>query len=152
MKTCRHLKAFRIDATATDPSHAGLPPWMALCENCAADVVAGLRHRIADIVSTKHSGKSSAAVTVAHLQRILDDLLGWQMEWRPNDETVVEQFKARLGADYFNHGGLLRVMAKGSPNPVGDQSLDDVHELQDGDWLIIDADGKRRVSLKGATA
>jgi hypothetical protein len=133
MRTCRHLEAFDISVAVNDPSKAGLPPWMALCENCAADVVDALRAQVKAIVDRHPSGKSSSAVRAAHYKRVLNDLLGWRLQWRPNDPAVVEQFKERLGGDYFNHGGLLRL------------HKEPYTELQDGDWLIYEEDGQFRV-------
>lgn len=87
MRICRHLKAFEITVKVTDHGAAGLPPWMALCEDCAATVFEALKAyqdqenkprtvTMADGSShdIQRSGKSSGAVNWARAGRILEDL------------------------------------------------------------------------------
>jgi hypothetical protein len=62
----------------------------------------------------------------------------WSLEWQSQDAGVVELFKQKLGGDYFNHGGLLRVT-----------TVAGIEELQDGDWLVVEQ-GRRRV-LRAST-
>lgn len=81
MKTCRHLAAFKIDVTVIDPGMSGLPPWMALCENCSAVAVEAIRKGIADVKTSRFKGKLSLA-RKGHLESLLKDL-GLTVE-RPN--------------------------------------------------------------------
>lgn len=73
MRTCRHLAAFVIKVEVLDPAKAGLPPWGAVCEDCAATVVEALQAQSNKIVAKHPSGKSSAAGVWARIKRLLED-------------------------------------------------------------------------------
>lgn len=71
-KLCRHLKDFKIDVTAIGPN-TGLPPWIVLCEDCAAAASQAMNRRVEDIAASKPSGKSGRAQDWAWMQRVLRD-------------------------------------------------------------------------------
>jgi hypothetical protein len=72
MKKCRHLEDFQIDSKAIGPN-TGLPPWLALCEDCSASVVEALRARMKAIEDQHPSGKSGRAVQWAKIRGVLED-------------------------------------------------------------------------------
>jgi hypothetical protein len=78
MRTCKHLHAFKINVEIIDPMHAGLPPWMALCENCAFYATQAMQRRADDIIASKPGPKGERARIWVNLRRILTDLGVWK--------------------------------------------------------------------------
>lgn len=73
-KACRHIKNdFKIDVTATGPN-TGLPPWIVLCEDCAAAAKTALEREVKRISDAHPSGKSGRAQTWAWMRRVLQDI------------------------------------------------------------------------------
>ena len=83
IRKCWHLKAnygqtiepFKIDISVANPSYAGLPPWMIICEQCSHDVIEAIR--LAMEVSRDKAqgrGKSHSAQLYGHLHSLLDQL------------------------------------------------------------------------------
>lgn len=73
MRKCRHLAAFDISYRVVDQATSGLPPWGAVCEDCASTIVEVLRLQLEKIASSHPSGKSSSAQTWARIRRLLGD-------------------------------------------------------------------------------
>lgn len=80
MRICKHIEAFRIEVSVTDSSRSALPPWMAVCEDCAATVFEALEAQQGAIAARRPSGKSGSASKWARTRR----LLGWL---RGSDDT-----------------------------------------------------------------
>ena len=72
MRICTHLEAFAIEVKIIDPARSGLPPWMAVCEDCAATIFEAMEERMERIKAKNPSGKSSFAVSWARTKRLLD--------------------------------------------------------------------------------
>ena len=74
MRTCKHLNAFEITVNIIDSANSGLPPWMAVCEDCASIVFDALETRKKQIEERRprYSGKSGAAVSWARIKRLLE--------------------------------------------------------------------------------
>ena len=80
MRICTHLEAFSIVVKVVDHSNSGLPPWMSVCEDCAATIFEAMNERISRIAAKYPSGKSESAVSWARTRR----LLWWLNQSRPS--------------------------------------------------------------------
>jgi hypothetical protein len=73
MKRCRHLQDFLIESKPVGPN-TGVPPFIALCEDCAAGAKEALEIRIKAIADSKPSGKGGRAQVWAWSRRIVQDI------------------------------------------------------------------------------
>lgn len=73
MRTCRHLKPFKITVEVIDAAKAGLPPWGAMCENCAFTVVEALRLHSRQIADSQPGGKSLSSQTWIRIKSLIKD-------------------------------------------------------------------------------
>ncbi len=73
MKKCRHLKDWLFTETKAGPN-TGSPPFIAVCEDCAAAICDGLNRAERSIEGQHVSGKSSRAQFWAQYKRVRSDI------------------------------------------------------------------------------
>jgi hypothetical protein len=76
VRACRHIdEALAIAAETLAKSGAGEPPWMLVCEDCAASMFEAIDWRCEEIEKQQpSSGKSGLASTYARMRRLLEDM------------------------------------------------------------------------------